>query len=116
MRRLHQATNVLGGLAVAGMLALLSPGIEIVRADDGAVAAESVSGSEGMACEGGTISGTEEVAEYLRRIQQLQVEEMKQAAPTGDAGDEAIVLNNRGYNYGPANLGLPHPRELETQR
>jgi hypothetical protein len=116
MRRKPHVSNVLGSLAVAGMLALLSPGIEIVRADDGPVAAEAVSSSDGLACEAGTIDGAEEVAEYLRRIQQLQIEEGNQDAPNGGAGDEAIVLNNRGYNYGPANLNLPHPRELESQR
>jgi len=116
MRRFPDVTTVLGCLAVAGMLALLPPGIEIVRADDGPVRTEAASSSDGLTCEAGTIAGADQVAEYLRRIQQLQIDEMKRTAPNAGADAEAIVLNNRGYNYGPANLNLPHPRELESQR
>ena len=116
MRRLPDVTTVLGSLALAGTLALLSPGVEVVRADDGPDGAAIASSSDGLTCEAGTINGGEETAAFLRRIQQLQVEEMNRAAPTGDTDGEAIVLNNRGYNYGPANLSLPHPRELQHER
>lgn len=116
MRHLPDVTTVLGSLALAGALALLSPGVEVVRADDGPGAAANASSSDGLTCEAGTINGGEEVAEYLRRIQQLQIEQMNRTAPIGDTDGEAIVLNNRGYNYGPANLNLPHPRELQNER
>jgi len=113
MRRSPDLTTLIGSLALAGTLALLSPGIEAVRADD---APEVSTDSEGLTCEAGTIRGGEEVTAELRRIQQLQIEQMKQAAPGSEADGEAIVLNNRGYNYGPANLNLPHPQELRNER
>jgi hypothetical protein len=116
MRSFPDLPSILGSLALAGTLALLSPGVAVVRADDSHAEATLASSSDGATCEAGTINGGDEATAILRRIQQLQIEQMKRSAPTEDSDGEAIVLNNRGYNYGPADMALPHPQELQRER
>ena len=114
MRRKREMTTILGCLALAGSLVLLSPGVRVVRADDSATTAESSADTDGPTCEAGTVSGGAEVLENLRRIQRLQRERMT-ASPESAADADFVVLNNRGYNYGPSPVSFPSAVELEDR-
>jgi hypothetical protein len=114
MRPLRDVTTILGSLALAGTLALLSPGVHAVRADDAAPAESSIA-AEGPTCEAGTVSGGQEISEFLQLIQRLQLEQMAASPNAADADGDFIVLNNRGYNYGPAGVALPEAIELESR-
>ena len=115
MRPLHDVTAILGSLALVGTLALLSPGVHVVRADDDAPPPESSLAAEGPTCEAGSVSGGQEVAEFLQLIQRLQIEQMAASPDAADAGGDFVVLNNRGYNYGSAEVALPRAIELESR-
>ena len=114
MRPLRDVTAILGSLALVGTLVLLSPGVRAVRADDGAPPSEISLAADGPTCEAGTVSGREEVVEYLRQIQRLQLEQMA-TSPDAAAGGGFVVLNNRGYNYGPTGVAFPGAIEFESR-
>ncbi len=114
MRPLRDLTTILGSLALVGTLVLLSPGVRAVRADDAAPPSESSLAADGPTCEAGTVSGGQETVEYLQHIQRLQLEQMAKSPDTA-AGGGFVVLNNRGYNYGPAGVALPGAIELESR-
>ena len=63
--------------------------------------------AEGPTCEAGTVSGGQEIVEFLQLIQRLQLERMAASPDATDAAGDFVVLNNRGYNYGPAGVALP---------
>ena len=115
MRPLRDVTAILGSLALVGTLALLSPGVRAVRADDDAPPVESSLAAEGPTCEAGTVSGGQGIVEFLQLIQRLQIEQMAASPDGADADGDFVVLNNRGYNYGPAGVALPGAAELESR-
>ncbi len=115
MQRLRDVTTILGGLALAGSLVLLSPGVRVVRADDTTASAESAADADGATCEAGTVNGGAEVQEYLQRIQRLQRERMAASPEAAASTDDFVVLNNRGYNNGPPPLIFPGAVELENR-
>jgi hypothetical protein len=115
MRPFPDMTTILGSLALVGTLALLSPGVQAVRADDDATPAESSLAADGPTCEAGAVSGGQEIAEFLQHIQRLQREQMAASPDATDAGGDFVVLNNRGYNYGPAGVALPRAIEIESR-
>lgn len=121
MRLWRGVTAILGSLALAGTLLLLSPGVRVVQADDdatpsenSAAASESSAAADGPTCEAGAVTGGQEIVEYLRHIQRLQIEQMA-ASPDAAADGDFVVLNNRGYNYGPAGMSLPGAIEFESR-
>ena len=100
MRPGSAAKTVAGVLAVAGMLALSSPGVRVARAGDGDATSSELSpagvssGSASGACRGGdqnnpraTRSGVS--AKIAERLQ----------AEMQSSGEKPVVLNGRGYNY-----------------
>ena len=106
MRPLRDLTTILGSMALTGTLLLLSPGDRTVRADEDSAPAESPLAADGPTCEAGTVSGGQEIVEYLQHIQRLQLEQMA-ASPSAPGGEgDFVVLNNRGYNYGEARIEL----------
>ncbi len=115
MRPFRDATTILGSLALVGTLVLLSPGIRAVRADDTSAPAESSLAADGPTCEAGTVSGGQQILEYLQHIQRLQLEQTAASPPASDAGGDLVMLNNRGYNYGPVGMALPGAIELESR-
>lgn len=115
MRRTGDVTTILGGLALAGSLALLSPGVQLVRADDAAAPADSTASADGPMCEAGAVNGADQVAKYLQKIQQLQRERLAASPEAAADADDFVVLNNRGYNYGPAPATSPAALELEDR-
>jgi hypothetical protein len=113
MRPLYDLATILGSLALAGTLVLLSPGVRAVRADDASAPTASSLAADGPTCEAGTVSGGQEVEAILQQIQRRQLEQMAASPNAPDAGGGFVVLNNRGYNYGPAGSALPRAIELE---
>jgi hypothetical protein len=99
-----------GWLAVAAALALLSPGVRAVRADE---SAQSSSGyEEGPVCR--AESNPDPVPNLALWIDRVRAE-AEATAPQAD--DEYVVLNNRGYNYGRPAMpeGALDPIERELQ-
>jgi hypothetical protein len=111
---LRDVTTILGSLALVGTLALLSPGVRAVRADASAPPSESSLDADGPTCEAGAVTGGEEVVEYLRHLQRLQLEQMASSPDVAD-GAGFVVLNNRGYNYGPGGEAVPRAIEFESR-
>ena len=93
MRPFEFAKFVLGLLAVGAALLLASPGVRVAPA----AADELVSSEEpGPQCSAGQPLGADAQAQEL--IARLRQEQM---ARIGTGADGPIVLNGRGYNYGP---------------
>ena len=97
MRVFEPAKRVLTFLALALMLALASPGVNAVRAEGGAPEAKAAASSQADSCSSEAPVNAD--AEVQAFIEELQREQMARI----DAGDDTgpILLNNRGYNYGP---------------
>jgi hypothetical protein len=97
MRRLGSVGNTAGVLATAALLLLLSPGVKVVRAE-GAAAGAQAAASGGSQCE--AAAGPRTVDAQLEAfLAEIRREQFARAVE----GDESvpIMLNNRGYNYGP---------------
>lgn len=93
MRPFEFAKFALGLLAVGAALLLASPGVRVTPA----LAEELVSTEEpGPQCSADQPLGADAQAEAL--IARLRQEQM---ARIGTGADGPIVLNGRGYNYGP---------------
>lgn len=90
MRRFLCVENVLGALATAAMLLLLSPGVRVVHADGGD---GGQSQCQAEAARAGTDAQMEAFLAELRREQFARQVEGDTSAP--------VMLNSRGYNYGP---------------
>jgi len=101
MRPFERAKIIFGLLAVAAALLLASPGVRLSPA----LAEELVSTEEpGPQCSAGQPPKADaEVAALLAKLRQEQM------AQTGAGADGPIVLNGRGYNYGP-------PPKIELDR
>jgi len=96
MRPFQFAKLVLGLLAVGGALLLASPGVRVAPALAGE-AEELVSTAEpGPQCSADQPLGADAAAEAL--IARLRQDQM---ARMGTETEGLIVLNGRGYNYGP---------------
>jgi hypothetical protein len=107
MRVLRDLSTFTGGLALVVTLGLMSPGVQISRAD-GATAAAHL--ADGLTCqasaEASTAQGDAEVGALVARVQRLQAR--KAAASTGPrAAGDSLVLNGNGYHYGGTTLGRP---------
>lgn len=113
MRAVRDVTTILGSLALAWTLALLSPGVRVVRADGAVPPSASASDADGPTCEADSAGAGDEVAEVLLHIQRLQIERMAASAGADPSDGGIVVLNNRGYNQGPPDLSLPSAIELE---
>lgn len=87
MRALKGTATTLGLLSLLASIALLSPGVRVVRAEP---ALAQVAGQCGSS-DTGSDAEVEAFVESLRR----------KHARSADATDEVVALNNRGYNYGP---------------
>ncbi|MEM7409865.1 MAG: hypothetical protein AAF430_06505 [Myxococcota bacterium] len=89
----HRIGRIGGWIAVATMIALWSPGV-VLQAD-----AEPLASYEpGEMCQAGP--SVEQQAVQLEQMMQLIQAQL--AHQGGDPGEEAVTLNNRGFNYGPA--------------
>lgn len=95
MRILIRLGNGLGLLALAVSFALASPGVSVVRAETVAAEAAPSQCNAGLRRQSQDAK-TDAFVEQLRR----QHGSVRAAAPTGET-QRFVVLNNRGYNYGP---------------
>jgi hypothetical protein len=93
MRPFEFAKNILGLLAVSAALLLASPGVRLAPA----LADEGISTDEtGPQCSADQQPGADAEVEAL--LAKLRQEQMARIAAEADG---LIVLNGRGYNYGP---------------
>lgn len=90
MGRVRLAATALGCAATLAMLLLASPGVRLARAD----------GVEaGAQCDATAARSADSEAEAL--MEQLQREQLELILDR-EAEPGIVMLNNRGYNYGPA--------------
>ena len=99
MRARSTAMTVAGVLALAGMLALSSPGVRVARAGDGSAA----SGASPAQVSSGEASGSCKVGDAPKRqVDQSAVSARiaeRLRAEMASSDEKPIVLNGRGYNY-----------------
>lgn len=106
----RNGATISGFLALAATLALLSPGVTAVRADDGA----SADPPQGATCEAGPAPIDAAVLAKIEQLKQLEARARAARASRPPADDEIVVLNGRGYNYDQAPPQLPDSRELSA--
>ena len=82
----------LGLVALAATFALASPGVRVVQAEEAATAVA------GQCSAGEPVSSDAETQSFLG---ELRREQLLRQASQGDR-PAIVMLNNRGYNYGPA--------------
>ena len=97
MRAIRDLGAFTGALALAATLALMSPGVEIARADDATAAAQS---ADGPTCQAGPEKSQAEVRAFLENIQRLRAEQAATSSKRPSAEGEFVVLNVRDYGYG----------------
>ena len=96
MRSSFDCKTLVGSLALLATFVLALPGVKAVRADDHGTPLAS---SDGPTC---SAPGPEaRLANADAALEQIRRQVAAQVDPA--AGGGIIVLNNRGYNYGPAN-------------
>lgn len=107
--------SLFGGAALAATFALTSPGVQIARAGDSAVAdvqapssvepglVERVGVPTAPSCSQAPVAGRDDA--FLRAqalLIQQEIARRAAGAPSGaQSTDNGIVLNGKGYNYGP---------------
>jgi hypothetical protein len=107
MKASLDARTIPGWLAVAAMLLLTSPGVRTVRADADVLVSEV---PDGPSC-----SGRAEVENIEADLARYIEEARRAAAAQPDAGADYVVLNNRGYNYGPARTPSLHDVAVDAR-
>jgi hypothetical protein len=101
---LRRLAAIVGWLCVIATLALLSPGVvATARADE----MQSPPAS-GPTCKAPEHAAEESMISLNGAIERIHTRALAQP---GDAGDDYIVLNGRGYNYGTQ----PNPLEPEAE-
>ena len=101
MGPLSRIRNAAGLLALGASIALASPGVDVVRAapgDTARVPAQAAPAQCGAARAAATPVDPQ-VNAFLAELRQQQA----RFPAAGVSDDGFVVLNNRGYNYGPAN-------------
>ena len=94
--RSYDVKTWIGGIALFATFLLALPGVKAVRAED---RSDPFATSDGPAC---SQPGPEAaLASSGVAMEQLRAQIEAQLGP--DADSRIIVLNNRGYNYGPSN-------------
>ncbi|MDX1648459.1 MAG: hypothetical protein R3263_01270 [Myxococcota bacterium] len=88
VRSLRSSGPIAGWTAVAAMLLLASPGVQVVRAET-----PGAEPAEGLVCKAPADVAADRRAEMARFLAQLEAE----LAPAGDG--EVRRLNGRGYGY-----------------
>ena len=106
-------THTLGMLSVLATLALLSPGVQAVRADSPAAALRSV---DPVLMEGRTEVADPVLTETREGIAgPVERSDAKPGRPVVAQQPGVTVLNTRGYNYGPP-VGEVDPRAMDLER
>ena len=92
--RFEKLRDGFGMLALAASFALASPGVNVVKAE---VVAGHVSPEQCSAAAQPQRSANADLAKFLEDLRKQQPDLAEGANPEG-----VVMLNNRGYNYGPA--------------
>jgi hypothetical protein len=110
------AKAIAGLLAVAGMLALSSPGVRVARAGDGDAAPPEASSVAVPAGEGaGSCKvGGEPRPRASPGLHRAQIAE-RIRMEVQRSGEKPIVLNGRGYNYRTVQDPLRELQEVEAE-
>lgn len=114
MRPSMDVPTVLGTLAVLVTLSLSGPGVSVVRASDDALVSRDVVTplpEDGPTCSAGAPADAVP-AELQAIMERARLEALADAG--NQSGPHGIVLNNRGYNYGPA--PTLNPATLDAER
>jgi len=100
MRSGFAAKTVAGVLAVAGMLALSSPGVRVARAGDGDATSSELSpaGVSSGSASGACRVGDQNNPRATRSGVSAKIAERLQAEMQS-SDEKPVVLNGRGYNY-----------------
>jgi len=94
------AKMVMGFLAVVGMLALSSPGVQVARAGDGDTAFSKLSRSAvSSSSESGSCKVGDETDTRVTRSDLSAKIAERLRAEMQSSGEKPVVLNGRGYNY-----------------
>jgi len=100
LRRGSDWKMVAGFALVLAMLALSTPGVRVVHADDAVAEVTAVDARPGPSCQAGSIAKPSTVVIELPRI----------AAEAQDPDSIPIALNTAGYNYGSGPAQRPAAR------
>jgi len=98
MRSMQNMTTILGSLALIWTLVLVSPGVRVVRAEEGSAASAAGEVAEGGTCEVGADPGGHATVDSLQKIQRAKIAQLADAMKHRDPGADYIDLNNRGFN------------------
>jgi len=99
---LRRFATLAGWLSLFATLALLSPGV-VARADQA-----TGNAGPGPSCQ------ADQSGEQMSMALAQMIERLRAQAETVDGSDgHVVVLNTRGYNYGPA---APEPAALDSDR
>ena len=109
MQPLERAATIAGFLLVLAALLLASPGVQVVRAAEDGVAGGSSTAAGASCAVAAPVSVDDQVEAFLAQLRgQRPSASLHAGAP--------VVVNSRGYNYGPPpspTLGLI---ELDARR
>ena len=95
-----------GWLAILGAVALLSPGVDWVRAEPDASNAREI--ADGPSCQAGSADVPSDLEHLIEQVR------IQAAAHPQSPDDEVVYLNNRGFNYAPA--PIPDPARFDGIR
>lgn len=100
MGPLSRIRTAAGLLALGASIALASPGVNVVRAapQDAPEPARAAAAQCGAA----RVAATPVDPQVDAFLDQLRRQHARSQFPAADADGEWVVLNSRGYNYGPA--------------
>jgi hypothetical protein len=89
-----------GSLALVATLALISPGVHAVRADDGQVSQEEAAADDAAVCEEGLPARADLViVNHLQHMQRLHVQSLAASGRTANSEVTVVDINSRGSNY-----------------
>jgi hypothetical protein len=93
-------SECLGGLALIAAVALISPGVHAVRADDSPVPEKGAVTGDGEVCEGGLPAHADVViVNHLQQMQRLHVQSLAASGRIAKPDVEVVDINSRGSNY-----------------
>lgn len=98
MRSIQNLTTILGSLALAWTLVLASPGVRIVKADEGAAQSEADEIADGGSCAAGSVSDGHAVVDVLHQVQRAKIKQLAASLKNHDPGPDYVELDNRGFN------------------
>lgn len=103
--------NSVGLLALGVSLALASPGVNVVRAEPAKPAAQATAAGSAECPAPAAIPAKPASEEFVVQLRRDQLTGAQQREGRSDG--DFVVLNTRGYNYGPQRGAGPAPAQQE---